>query len=86
MGQVRRGGSGGKHGVRSGCEASTMSWEHGIGPLEDQGMDGGLAGYNDGMLGCPGDCSGNGDGLQVARSDHGSLSDGSGGCAAHGAD
>ena len=49
-------------------------------------MDGGLVGCNDGMLGCPGDCSGNRDGLQVARSDHGSLSDGSGGCAAHGAD
>ncbi|XP_030964009.1 uncharacterized protein LOC115985181 [Quercus lobata] len=86
MGQVRRGGSGGKHGVQSGCEASTMSWEHGFGPLEDQGMDGGLAGCDDGMLGCPGAGSGDGEGFQVNCTDHGSLSDESRGCVAHDAD
>ena len=64
-GQVRRGGSGEKHGDRSGREVSNMNWEHGFGLLEDQGMDGGLAGGDDGMLGCPGDCSGNGEGFQA---------------------
>ena len=60
-GHIRRGGYGEKHGDRSGCEASTMSWERGFGPLEDQGMDGGLAGYDDDMLGCPGAGSGDGE-------------------------
>ena len=63
-----------------------MNWELGFGPLEDQGMDGELAGGNNGMLGCPGDCSANGEGFQVERSDHGSLSDESRGCVAHGTD
>lgn len=63
-----------------------MNWEHGFGLLEDQGMDGGLAGGDDSVLGCPSDCSGNGEGFQADRSDHGSLSDESRGCVAHGAD
>ena len=83
-GQIRRGGYGEKHGDRSGCEASTMSWERGFGPLEDQGMDGGLAGGDDSMLGGAG--SGDGEGFQVDRTDHGSLSDESRGCVAPGAD
>ena len=40
-----------------------MSWEHGFDPLEDQGMDGGLAGGDDGMLGCSGVCFGKGEGF-----------------------
>ena len=86
MGQVRRGSSGVNSGDRSGCKASNLNWEYGLGQHEDQGVEGGLADYNDGLASCPGDCSGNGDGLQVAQSDHGSLSDRSGGCAAHAAD
>ena len=63
-----------------------MSWEHGFGPLEDQGTDGGLAGSDDGMLGCLGAGSDNGRGFQVDHTNHGSLSDESRGCVAHGAD
>ena len=86
MGQVRRGSFGVNSGDRSGREVSNLNWDYGLGQHEDQGVEGGLADCNDGLMGCPGDCFGNGDGLQVAQSDHGSLSDGSGGCAAHGAD
>ena len=86
MGLVRRGGLGKNHGDRSGCKARNMNWEHGFGPCEDQGLDRELTGGNDGMLGCPGDCSGHGEGFQVTRSDHGSLSDESGGYIALGAD
>ena len=86
MGQVRKGGSDEKRGDRSGREVSVMKREHGFGLLEDQGMDGGLAGGDDGVLGCPGDCSGNVEGFQTDRSDHISLSDESKGCVAHGAE
>ena len=85
MGLVRRGGSGKNHGDRSGCEARSMNWEHGFGPSEDQSLDRELTGGNDGMLGCPGVCTGHGEGFQ-ARSDHGSLSDESGECIALGTD
>ena len=63
-----------------------MNWEHGFGPSEDQGLDRELIGGNDGMLGCPGACASHGEGFQVARPDHGSLSDENGGCIALGAD
>ena len=85
MGLVQRGGSGKNHGDRSGCEARSMNWDHGFGPSEVQGLDRELTGGNDDMLGCPGVCTDLGEGLQVARSDHGSLSDESGGCIALGA-
>ena len=62
-----------------------MNWEHGFGPSEDQSLDRELTGGNDGMLGCPGVCTGHGEGFQ-ARSDHGSLSDESGECIALGTD
>ena len=86
MGQVRRGSSGVNSGDQSGREVSNLNWEYGLGQHEDQGMEEGLANCNNGLMGCLGDCSSNGDGLQVAQSDHGSLSDGSGGCVALGAD
>ena len=63
-----------------------MSWDCGVHPLEDQGMDEGMAGCDDGLLCCPGDGSGNGEGFQGVGTDLGSLSDESRGCVDHGAD
>ena len=66
MGQVRRESTGVNAGDRSGREASNLNWEYGLGQHKDQGMEERLDDCNDGLVGCLGDCSGTGDGLEVA--------------------
>ena len=61
---------------------SNLNWEYGLGQHKDQDVEEGMADCNEGLVGCFGDCSDTRDGLQIARPDHGSLSDGSGGRAA----
>nr|XP_023902463.1 uncharacterized protein LOC112014276 [Quercus suber]POF27029.1 uncharacterized protein CFP56_40394 [Quercus suber] len=93
MGQTQRGSSG-LNSDRIGREVSNLDLAIGSGQLKDQeGMEEEVADSirlgmenSDGLIGFPGDCSGTGEETQEAQFKHGLLSDGSGGCVAHGAD
>ena len=58
MGQVRRESTGVNSGDRSGCKASNLNWEYGLGQHKDQGVEGGQDDRNDSLVGCLGNKSG----------------------------